>query len=351
MLFDPRPKEKREELFDREKELSELMHSLVNYPITVLLGIRRTGKSSIIRVSLNESDVVGIYIDVRRAMRGGRISDEKLKTQLLGTIRRVKIKEISLPGIKLEPISIDLPDIFDVLNSYGKKRKRVVVLAFDEAQYFRFYGARGGEDFLLAVAYSYDNHEWLRFLFSGSEVGLLHDFLGFEDSKAPLFGRIYNEITLEPFPRDLSVEFLKEGFREVKIDVPEEHLEEAVENLDGIPGWLVEYGYHYVHTKDHRKTLERTFRSAQSLIRSELAELEKRSERYLEILKAISLGMNRWSKIKEYVEVKYDPITNARLSALLKNLEKMSWIKAELQNGKKTYKIVDPVVEKVIRGF
>ncbi|CUX77065.1 Function Code: 16.1 Conserved Hypothetical [Thermococcus chitonophagus] len=347
-MFDPRPKEKKEELFDREKELFELMHSVVNYPITVLLGIRRTGKSSIIKVSLNESDVTGIYIDVRRAMRGGRISDEKLKTQLLGNLRRIKIKEL---GIKLEPTSIDLTDIFDVLNSYGKKRKRIVVLAFDEAQYFRFYGARGGKDFLLAVAYSYDNHEWLRFLFSGSEVGLLHDFLGFEDSKAPLFGRIYNEITLEPFPRDLSVEFLKEGFREVKIDVPQEHLEEAVNNLDGIPGWLVEYGYHYIHTRDHRKALERTFQSAQSLIRSELAELEKRSERYLEILKAISLGINRWSKIKEYVETKEGHITNARFSSLLKNLGRMSWIKAELHNGKKTYKIVDPVVEKVIRGL
>ncbi|WP_372823471.1 ATP-binding protein [Pyrococcus kukulkanii] len=143
-MFDPRPKEKREELFDREKELSELMHSLVNYSITVLLGIRRTGKSSIIKVSLNESDVIGIYIDVRRAMRGGRISDEKLKTQLLGNLRRIKIKE---PGIKLELTSIDLTDIFDVLNSYGKKRKRIVVLAFDEAQYFRFYGAKVARTF------------------------------------------------------------------------------------------------------------------------------------------------------------------------------------------------------------
>ncbi|CAB50079.1 AAA family ATPase [Pyrococcus abyssi] len=348
MLFDPKPKERKEDLFDREEELAELISSITKYPITLLLGIRRTGKSSIIKVSLNEIDAIGIYIDVRKAMKGGRVSEERLKLQLLGNIRRLRI---NIPGIKLEPTPLDMTDIFDLLNSYGRKRRKIIVLAFDEAQYFRFYGSRGGEDFLLAVAYSYDNHEWIRFLFSGSEVGLLHDFLGFDDSKAPLFGRIYNEITLEPFPRDLSIEFLREGFREVNLNVPQEHIEVAVDELDGVPGWLVEYGYHYVHTRDHREALERTLQNALSLIRSELSELERRSERYVAILKAISLGINRWSKIKEYVEAKHGSITNARFSALLKNLEKMSWIRAELKDGRKVYRIVDPVVERVIRSL
>lgn len=293
--------------------------------------------------------MIGIYVDVRKTMKCGRVSEERLKLQLLGSIRRLKIKE---PGFKLELVPLDLTDIFDLFNSYGKKRKKIVVLAFDEAQYFRFYGSRGGEDFLLAVAYSYDNHEWVRFLFSGSEVGLLHDFLGFEDSKAPLFGRIYNEITLEPFPRDLSIEFLREGFREeIGLNVPEGDIEGAVDELDGIPGWLVEYGYHYMHTRSHKKALEKTLQNALSLIMSELSELEKRSERYITILKAISLGINRWSRIKEYVEARDGSITNARLSALLRNLEKMSWIRSELKNGKKVYKIVDPVVERIIRGL
>ncbi|AFK22076.1 ATP-binding protein, partial [Pyrococcus sp. ST04] len=179
----------------------------------------------------------------------------------------------------------------------------------------------------------------------------MHDFLGFEDSKAPLFGRIYNEIILEPFPRDLSIEFLREGFREVGLNVPQEHIERAVDELDGIPGWLVEYGYHYMHARNHKKALEKTLQNALSLIRSELSELERRSERYVTLLKAISLGINRWSKIKEYVEVKHGSITNARLSALLRNLEKVSWIRSDLENGKKVYKIVDPVVERIIKSL
>jgi len=36
------------------------------------------------------------------------------------------------------------------------------------------------------------------------------------------------------------------------------------------------------------------------------------------------------------------------LAALIKNLEKMSWIRAEY-GEKKRYRIVDPVVEKVLR--
>jgi len=34
---------------------------------------------------------------------------------------------------------------------------------------------------------------------------------------------------------------------------------------------------------------------------------------------------------------------------LLKNLERMSWIKSEFKDGKKLYSITDPVIERVLR--
>jgi hypothetical protein len=43
MLFDPRPKENIEELFDREKELEGLRQS-IKTPLTLLLGVRRIVK-------------------------------------------------------------------------------------------------------------------------------------------------------------------------------------------------------------------------------------------------------------------------------------------------------------------
>lgn len=77
-LFYLRPKERRDELFDREKEL-EGLHNAVDhgYPIIALLGIGRIGKTSILKAFINEVD--GIYLDVRGIFKTtdleARISD------------------------------------------------------------------------------------------------------------------------------------------------------------------------------------------------------------------------------------------------------------------------------------
>ncbi|WP_297500551.1 ATP-binding protein [Thermococcus sp.] len=129
------------------------------------------------------------------------------------------------------------------------------------------------------------------------------------------------------------------------MSVPEGEIEAAVEELDGIPGWLVEFGFHYWKKGSFEEALGMTMRKARAVMREELKELEKRSGRYSLILMAIAIGLTSWSSIKDYVEAKAGPVTNARLSELLRNLEKMGWITKE--NGK--YRLIDPVVEKVLR--
>lgn len=62
MLFDPAPKIRREDFFDRE---IERVKSLLS-PITLVLGLRRTGKSSLIRISLEELGHPYIYVDLRK---------------------------------------------------------------------------------------------------------------------------------------------------------------------------------------------------------------------------------------------------------------------------------------------
>ncbi len=123
------------------------------------------------------------------------------------------------------------------------------------------------------------------------------------------------------------------------MSVPKEEIETAVEELDGIPGWLVEFGFHY------ERALDMTMRKARALIREELLELEKRSGRYSLILHAMAMGLTSWGMIKEYVEAKAGPVTNARLSGLLRNLKKMGWITRE----NRKYRIIDPTVERVLR--
>lgn len=65
MLFDPAPKIRREDFFDRE---IERVKSLLS-PITLVLGLRRTGKSSLIRISLEELGYPYIYVDLRKFRR------------------------------------------------------------------------------------------------------------------------------------------------------------------------------------------------------------------------------------------------------------------------------------------
>jgi AAA+ ATPase superfamily predicted ATPase len=67
-LFDLRPKKRREDLFDREREL-ELLHRGIErgYPVVSVLGIRRIGKTSLLKVLLSE--LSGLYVDMRGVAR------------------------------------------------------------------------------------------------------------------------------------------------------------------------------------------------------------------------------------------------------------------------------------------
>ena len=357
MLFDPRPKERREEMFDREKELDTILGGMSDYPITLLIGIRRVGKSSLLKAALNEYQGIGLYLDARRiyAAGSGNISSSVLAGELqrivlgrgrFGFLRGISVERINLAGIQLKPKNLTPMDVLEFLNELGERTGKKVVIAFDEAQYLRFYGSKGGKDLLAGIAYAYDSLPNLGFVFTGSEVGLLHDFLGIEDYSSPLYGRIYEEVEVKPFSRELSEAFLRQGFEEIGINVSEDEIKRAVNELDGIPGWLVEFGFNYWKKGEFESALEGTLSKAKTMIKEELLELEKRSPRYSLILQAVAMGLSRWSMIRDYIEAKSGPITNARLANLLKNLEKMGWIKKENEE----YRIIDPVVERILRG-
>ena len=233
--------------------------------------------------------------------------------------------------------------ILEALNNVG------AVIGIDEAQYLRFYGSRGGKELLALLAYSYDNLDSLRFILSGSEVGLLHDFLGIDDYESPLYGRSHREVVLKPFSKGLSIEFLRRGFSEIGMEVPGEVIGDAVGFLDGVPGWLVEFGRKYAETQDLKDSLEHVFQRAKGFLNGELKELERRSPRYVLILEAIARGHNRWELIRDYLASRGHNIPKSRLAGLIRNLEKMSWIEADLSSDRKRYRIIDPVIERVLR--
>ncbi|MBC7095017.1 ATP-binding protein [Thermococcus sp.] len=350
MLFDPRPKSRREEVFDRDIEFEGLEESVRTYPITLLLGIRRVGKSSILRAYLNNKpsilvDCRELYGEKGHIAREDLIDELQKKGSLLSKLLSKFKAELDLKFLKLEPKDATLREILHELNEVGEKLGQPFILAFDEAQYLRFYGSRGGKELLALLAYAYDSLSNVRVIMTGSEVGLLHDFIGFEDYKSPLYGRLMGEVYIKPFDRETSMEFLRTGFNEIGVEISEGEIEKAVDLLDGIPGWLVTFGLEYSKVKDLEKALKRTLRVAKGLILGELKELEKRSIRYSLILQAIALGYNRWSLIRDYLAVKGHRTPEPRLHELLKNLKKMGWI--EEKNRK--YSLTDPVVVAVLK--
>jgi AAA+ ATPase superfamily predicted ATPase len=361
MLFDLRPKDNVKDLFDREVEIHELIDSIEKYPLILVTGIRRIGKSSLVRTVIKDGRYELVYLDGRAmyAGSGGNIKKadliQRLQEALSDFSNFEKIKRFleNVEGISLKDFSlsmnwkeVDLLTLIEKIEKYGQKAEKYIIFFFDEAQYLRYYGTKGGKDLLSMFSYMYDNFKFVKVILSGSEVGLLHDFLSANEYTSPIYGRYIKEISLGTFKREISISFLEKGFEEVKVEIDEKDIQKAIELFDGIPGYLVEFGNRYSQTLDFDKAMEGTFQSLSGMVKGEIEELRRKSERYIEILKYISNDINTWSALRNSFFAKGDTISDSRLYEALKNLEKMNWIK---QGSDQKYEIIDDVLKEILK--
>ena len=342
MLFNPRPKTSRADLFGRDRELN-LLHENVDSPIIIIAGIRRIGKTSLLNVFLNEVGIPSVVLDLRglKSNYGFRDFYSILAKGLSNSLNKLidvlrGISSIRIVGVEVElkwrgRDAISVPTLFDYLN-----RRRVIV-AFDEAQ--RLRGPRSLE-ILDAIAHAYDYDKNITFIFMGSEVGLLYSFLGLDNPKSPLYGRYTFRLTLDRFPRDLAMEFLKRGFQEAGVNVPMDIIEDAVDVFDGIPGWLTLFGNEYVRgSKDIGRIKEEAIRIALEELRSIVSE---RGRRYVIALRGVAEGANTWGRLKAYIEEREGGvISSSVLHNIVKSLEDLSIVK--------DYKFLDPIYEEAAK--
>ncbi|WP_456365332.1 AAA family ATPase [Thermococcus sp.] len=350
MLFNPKPKRKREELYDREDELSTIERSIKKgVPLVVLLGIRRLGKSSLLNVTLNESPVKGVKIDARRVYSQlGSVPQSALAEVILkGYLKafpRERIKEaikgirgVRIAGVGLElsvAKEVNLSEVLERINSLGER----FVIAIDEAQYLRFSNSRYAE----LIAWATDELENVSFILTGSEIGLLEDFLRIHDPESALFGRAHVEIKLKRFERHQSLDFLRKGFEEIGLEVRDGGLEEAVDELDGIVGWLTLYGYNRYLGLSHWEALKKLKEDAKRLVVSEFSRLRELSPRYELAMKAVANGRHRWKEVKEAVELlEGKKIDDKNFSNVLNNLVRYGYLEKTVEG----YFIPDPLVE------
>lgn len=363
MYFSLTPKSCRENLYDREKELSRLGEYSKTGRIILITGVRRIGKTSVLKVFLNQMKDQGnsaVFIDCRiyeKINKFDRISfEKKLMSELENILQKNKsifkvLTKINLSGVELnfEKLQKDLclSDYLELINQAMKKKNSKLFIAFDEAQVLRFYG-RGGKDLLNLMAHIYDNLENIIVVLTGSEVGVLHDFLNLQDANSPLFGRYVHEVSLERFERFQSIQFLVEGFKQVGIEPVIEKIEKAVDLLDGITGYLSMYGHVVYTTRNWENALRETEKSAIEMVKKELDSLRLRSENYIFVLKAVCSGAETFSQIKDVITARFGSITDQTLSNILTSLQKMEFLQISYQEGKKLYSISDPMIQRAL---
>lgn len=344
MLFDERPKSTREDLFDREAEI-ESLKSNINRPLIVIKGIRRIGKTSILQVVLNELNVPNFVIDCRKLKENySRANIYSLFSEGLSSILDKvmdvlgKVRGIGLAGNFVEikwkgKDYVSLADLFDHLNE-----KRMII-AIDEAQRLRGPLSKEVKE---AIAHAYDYDRNLTFILTGSEVGLLEEFIGINDENSALYGRYYYELEVERFAKQKSVNFMKEGFSQHSVKVEESEIDELVRFFDGIPGWLVFAGNQYLNKRRIEEVKELAInvamRELQNFIDGKGRTSQITGTRYKNALRCIAMGSDSWSKLLNCLQNEEgSTISSSVLDNIITNLEKYSLIK--------DYKFLDAIYE------
>lgn len=358
MYFDPRPKTRKEDLFDREKELQQFSSALPYASLIVITGLRRTGKTSFMNVALAEAnypsavlDLRGLpynpsYADIVRRLEGAfNKIDRKWFSALSDALKH--LKGVSILGSEVSfdwgKTGVDLPELFGKVDTWASKNKKRFLMAFDEIQL-----VRGDKWIPRLFSHVVDSYRYVTLVVTGSEMGLLFDFLGFENPKSPLYGRHFVQIQMGNFSASEAEEFLTQGFQQIKMSAPKEVTDYAVQKLDGVAGWLTLLGTRCrdKHTCS-KELVDDVVSEGGKLARDEALKLTMISRRYGVTLNFLAkAGSAAWAEIKSVIEAKEKhSITNSAISNLLNTLVKASIISKE--NGK--YSIADALLVNGIR--
>jgi hypothetical protein len=358
MYFDPRPKTKKEDLYDREKELEQFSNALSYASLIVITGLRRTGKTSFLNVALTEANQPYAALDmrglpynpshadiVRRLEDAFNRIDRRWYSGLSETLRHLKGVSILGNAVSFDwsKAGVDLPELFGKVDTWASRNEKRFLMAFDEIQL-----VRGDKWIPRLFAHIIDSYRNMTLVVTGSEVGLMFDFLGFEDAGSPLYGRHFVQIRMGNFSAIEAEDFLTRGFHQISVTAASELIQYAVQNLDGVAGWLTLFG---TRCRDKRgcskEIVDEVVSEAGRLARDEALKLTMASRRYGVILNFLArIDSASWAQIKGVIEAKErHSVTNAAVSNLLSTLVKASLVGKA--NGK--YAILDTLLAKGVR--
>ena len=336
MYFDIGPKERIKDFFNYREEYRKVRTALRRGErIIAIIGVRRVGKTSLMNVLFNDLDGINVWVD------GRIINDAKDLIAVLeqgieqngGIFGSIKSLGISISGMGITTgLSIE-PKTKAVIRKCGK-----IHLFIDEAQYANCM------EIAKALSYLYDRFPNVQIIISGSEIRLIDEVLGITNSSHPLYGRRVEIIELKRLDKEKSLEFLRLGFKQVSKRVPSSELEEVVERLDGLIGWLTLYGYERaIANSEH--PLEKVEYIAMGIVEAELKRLlgNKRNKAlYISILRYAN--NRKWKELLSVVRDEIGKVNNASFSRALKELVRYSFI--EKINDR--YVVADPIIRTTV---
>lgn len=364
LLFDEEPKMQFKDFFERRDYVNAITESVNNRRLIIITGIRRVGKTSLIKTTLFEKIEYSIYIDARYLARVNTISDievlklfrnriqdfirnnqSKLKKliSVLKNVNGVKIEGIEISFDLKNPGEVDLHGLFEAINTWAKENNNTkIVLAIDEIQEFN----KSKEiDVSAILVYIYENCKNIVLIVTGSEVSLMYDFFQFNNPDGYFYGRSYEELHVLPLDKHQSKQFLKQGFQEIKgklNDQDNEVIDKAANQLGGVVGWLIKFANLCKNEIDEKQIIK-TQKQGSILSRKEFEKfLMKDSDMDEENCKKV---MNKLSNPKKY-NLKEDILNEHELHECLDYLVEANYIE---KLDEERYFCVDPLLTQSFR--
>jgi AAA+ ATPase superfamily predicted ATPase len=350
LYFDPRPKIRRKDLYDRDEELGRFSDSLAYASLIVITGLRRSGKTSFMNVALAGCGCPSVVLDmrglpfnpsygdvVRRLEAAFKRIDRRWFSDFAEALRHVRGVSVLGNEFSLEwgRAGVDLPELFGRIDSWAAEKGVKFLIGFDEIQLVR--GDKWITRFFAHVVDSYRN---VVLVVTGSEVGVMFDFLGFDKADSPLYGRHFVQIHIDAFSGERAKDFLVQGFRQIEVVAPLDVIEYAVGKLDGVAGWLTLFG---VRCRDRKacsvEVADEVVSEGGRLAREEALKLTHLSRRYGVVLNFLAkVELASWSQVKAVLERKeMHSLTHAAVSNVLKTLANLG----VLVKADEKYRIAD----------
>ena len=245
-----------EELIDREEELALLTERLVDGARHFLIGPRRFGKSSLLRVAADRAGAAGtpcvtLNLEEHTSLDAAAGSLAAGVAELFAPTLRERMLRVSEWFAALKPVTEydpmtdavkvsvaprdrapaaqSLADALAAADAVAKSRGTVVGVVLDEFQVVNDFGGLAAERQLRAVI---QRHEHLSYVFAGSQASML---LAMISDHARPFYRLGDAQFLGPVPRADFSPFITDAFARRRQTIAPEALTELFATCEDVP--------------------------------------------------------------------------------------------------------------------